>query len=231
MYNSKPGDSMTSMSSEEFLTEVVKGFRKEFEKFAPDEQRLIKASCDGIPFEPCQIEVLDFGAGKPVIWILIHDNQLPDMTFKIHKDAKSLQESEFIRKCDKNIANVLFDNYEKILSGGDLFIILSKRMLQFFEDYATVQETIEEFIEIAKIALKEGHLDSIEHNTNRLRESITRIPEESIRKEILSITRKIDTSLREIKRLDEEIDKVRRLVGASREYQDWRVLVLSLIHI
>ena len=216
---------MRLISSEEFLTEVVTSFRKEFERFTPTNQRLIKERAfDSLPFEPCQIEVLDFGVGKAVIWLLIHDNQLPDMMFKIHKDVKSVQESEFASKYKTEFSMLLEKGYEKILLSETLHIFTKKRVT-IGAGYRTPQEITQLFLRDAKRELRIEQVDLIERSTDGLKESIARIPEKDIREELLSNTKKIDKSLQEIKRIDEEIDKVRQLVGVSQEYQDWRVLV------
>jgi hypothetical protein len=216
---------MSLVSSEEFLIEVVTSFRKEFERFTPTNQRLIKGRAfDSLPFEPCQIEVLDFGVGKAVIWLLIHDNQLPDMMFKIHKDVKSVQESEFASKYKTEFSMLLEKGYEKILFIETLHILTKKKMT-ITMGYGTSQEITQSFLRDANEELRTEQVDLIERSTDGLKESIARIPKKDIREELLSSTKKIDKSLQEIKRIDEEFDKFRQLVGVSQEFQDWRVLV------
>jgi hypothetical protein len=216
---------MSLVSSEEFLTEVVTSFRKEFERFTPANQRLIKERAfDSLPFEPCQIEVLDFGVGKAVIWLLIHDNQLPDMMFKIHKDVKSVQESEFASKYKTEFSMLFEKTHEKTLF-SETFHIFTKNMMTIERGYRTSQQITQSFLIDAKVALRTEQVDLIGRSTDGLKESIARILEKDIREQLLSDAKKIDKSLQEIKRIDEEIDKFRQLVGASQEYQDWRVLV------
>jgi len=41
----------------------------------------------------------------------------------------------------------------------------------------------------------------------------------------LDTAKKIDGALQEIRRIDGEIGKVRQLIGVSKEYQDWKLLV------
>jgi len=214
---------MSSMPWEEYLVKMVTTFRKEFEKLGSREQRIIKQSeFYRLPLKPCQIEVLDFG--KLVIWLLIHDDIFPDMMFKVHRDVKSLDESEFINKY-----NYKFFIHPDQTSGENLLhehlIICTSLSIAGFDRKMPPEYMAEWFLLIAKGALKTEQFNVIEHTTDRLKKSIAKIPDEDIKNELLVYMEKVDGALIETKRLDDEINKVRQLLGVTKEIQDWKLLI------
>jgi len=218
---------MSSISWEAYLTETITNFRKEFEKFSiEDQKRIMQKEFDDLPFEPCQIEVLDFGANQNIIFFLIHDKKLPDMMFKIHKEAKNIEESEFKKKY--KFAMLQFPTFDesgwKKIFPTYRFFIYTKASLNF-NPMMSPLELVRYFMNEARRVLKDEQVDVIKRSTDGLKKSISKVPESDIRRELLASTNKIDKSLLEIRRLDEEIGKVRQLVGATKEIQDWRALI------
>jgi len=100
-----------------------------------------------------------------------------------------------------------------------------KGAVSFFPSGIEPQDIIDSLLRLAAEPLWDEQVDVIERSTDGLKKSIARISEEDIRDELLAATSRIDTSLEEIKRLDEEVGRMRKLVGATKEYQDWRLLV------
>ena len=87
---------MSLMPWEKFLSSTIRDFRSKFGKLESSQRTQIREKAvDDSLLEPCQIEVLDFGMRKKVIWIVIHDKLLPDMTFKIHENFKHTEDVEF----------------------------------------------------------------------------------------------------------------------------------------
>ena len=129
---------MSSMSSKEFLTEIITSFRKEFKKLSPESQKQITEKAFGISLlEPCQIEVLELGEGKAVVCLVVHDQNLPDMVLKIRKDVSSLDESEFITKYEDEFSFVLElfskKEFDKIESPLEALVICTESKVNFFE--------------------------------------------------------------------------------------------------
>lgn len=218
---------MSSISWKEYLTEVVTTFRKQVDKLDPESQKRIrKVFRHNLLFEPCQIEVIDLKTEGFVVFLVSHDRKLPDMTFEIHENAKSINESNFLKKY----------KYEMIKHWGFLPLFQFGRMLN--EHWLIVMEnsvSIKKEMSSQKLAdyifgdvieeLKNTQVDVIEQTTSGLKKSISKIPEKETREELLANTSKIGGALKEIKRLDEEIGKVRRLVGVTKEIQDWKLLI------
>jgi type I site-specific restriction endonuclease len=216
------------ISWEEYLTEAVTLFRKEFEKLSPEKQdRIREKYFDNLPLKPCQIEVLEFEGEKGVVCLIAHDSRFPDMMFKTQKDVKSFEVSEFIKKYKYSHPLLSDDVIEQLLLPDSLHIITkntAKITLGARQDFSP-QDLAEAFLSSAKEVLKTEQVDVIKRSTEGLKESIAKISEKDVRDELLVTTEKIDGALQEIRRIDEEIGKVRQLVGVSQEYQDWRLLV------
>ena len=214
------------ISWEEYLTETVTTFRKEFEKLSYRQRNLLRLKAFHSSFlEPCQIEVLDVGDKESAIWLVIHDNNLPDMTFKSHKNARSPDISEFWRKYEFPILHR--EHFEKNLSfEGRLHFIVMRNVEFGTSRDKKPQEIASMVLSFAlRNLIKTEQVNAIERSTLGLKKSIAKVTEKDVRDELMGATQKIDGALKEIKRIDEEIGKVRQLVGISQEYQDWRLLV------
>ena len=218
------------ISWEKYLTEAITTFRREFERLSLKDQKYIRKKVyDDLPFEPCQVEVLDFGIDKKIVFLLVHDKGLPDLKFNIHKKAKSMDESEFTKKYNFGfLDSAPLDQayWQKLFPTHRLFIY-TKISLRL-KEMMSPQELAQYLLSNAKEQLRNEQVELIKHSTDGLRETIEKIPEKDIRNELLTNTKKIDMSLLEIKRLDEEIGKVRHLVGITKEIQDWKLLVTDV---
>lgn len=213
-----------------FLRETIEFYRKEFKRwFNPEQQKLIREKAlEASLLEPCQIEVLKWKKGKGAVLLLIHDDRLPDMMFKIHKAVESLDSSEFLAKY-KHKFEFFFDLQELIKDiprvRDSLLVFMKKAIHVYGRKSLPPKELALSFLRNAQKVFKTEKIDDIGRSTDGLKKSIAKIPEKDIRDELLANAKKIDSSTQEIRRMDEEITKMRQLVGVSQEYQDWKVLV------
>jgi len=219
---------MGSIDWEEYLTEAVKVFRHGLETLISiTGQKLLREnSFDRLPFEPFQIEVLEFRTRGSTVLLLAHDKNLPDMSLNIRKNIENVNESEFAKKYGYSQDWLLLAQGATLHSKtGNLLTVLSKMGINILERPESSRQLGEFFLKEAYGTLKEAQVNTIEQNTDGLRKSIAKIPEEDIREELLTTTTKINGALQEIRRVDEEIGKVRRFIGITKEVQDWRLLV------
>jgi len=210
------------ISWEEFLSQTVTAYRKEFNKLSKRSQKLIKEKeFHNSLLRPCQIEVLDAGEKKTAVWLVVHDNNLPDMMFKIHKNVKDISVSQFLKKYEFLTAESL----EKVLTAKYSYHeIYMKDTMSGFRRDVEPQYIGNELLRWSAEPLFEQQYNIIESGTDGLKKSIAKISEVEIRDELLATTKRIDASLQEIRRLDKEIGEVRKLVGVTKEIQDWRLL-------
>lgn len=217
-----------------YLNETIITFRAKFRRLPSSHQSQIRQKALSHSFfTPVQVEALLFEAGKIAVWFIVHDKHLPDMMFKIHENARSISESEFLKKYPNLRKQSVF--LPKWLSLGTaepnpkargriMYFVWEETHHTFLGNFhpQTVASIV---LSDVNEAIKSEQVDVIEKSTKGLRKSITKIREENIRNDLLSATKKIDQSLQKIKRLDEEISKVKQQVGVSQEYQDWKLLV------
>jgi len=143
------------ISWQEYLTEAVTLFRKEFEKLSPENQKRIrKIAFKRLPLKPCQIEVLEFEEAKGILWILVHDNRLPDMEFKVHKHVKNLDESEFIGVYKYETFDFLDERWTALLSREALHVFAEESIRIYAGNILSPKQVAEWFLSDAKEALK-----------------------------------------------------------------------------
>lgn len=209
------------------LTRIVKSYRKEFLKLDPEIQNVIREKFYDITLlEPCQIEVLS--SKGEVGCIVIHDKKLPDLQIKLLENAKTYNDSEFFRK---------YDVGEFLRFRADVPLFKNQWIVFWMKNHEAIpisgrpkpEEIVNRLIFEVKEAFsdifKEKRVSEIERETDELKKGIAQIAEKSIRAELIATTNKIDKTLKEIRRIDEEINSMRTLMGVSQEYQDWRLLV------
>jgi len=222
----------TDVDWKEYLTKVVEISRRIYEVEGVKEfieERFFDSSF----LSPCQIEVLD--SGREVVWLLVHDTSLEDMEFKVHRNVKNYGESEFARRYTLNSLPEDFLE-SKPSDHAELWIFTKQRSYSGLsgEPEDVAYGIFNHLILVAGYKLRENQVSIIKRSTSGLRRSISRLEQEDMRAYVEEIAKKIDKALEEIKRVDEHEKKllsvekdivgVRRLVGVSQEFQDWRTL-------
>lgn len=218
------------MSWEEFLTKVVMTFREGIKELGPSIQKSIRENLlDESLLEPCQIEVFDLKRTNSAIWLVVHDSDLPDMEFRIEKRDQSLDASEF-SKASKFLNRFRFYGdrtkwLESALRASDYHIIFMKHTAW----YATRDSTPESLGNfLLSVSNRTKQYNTIQSSTTEIKESIAKIPKEDIREELMANAKKIDSALSDIRRMDEEIGGVRKLIGTTKEFQDFRAFAADV---
>jgi len=218
---------MSVIDWEQYLTEAITIFRKDFEKLNLEDRKIIsKKEYNALPFEPCQIEVLDFGEGRRKILFLVHDKHLPDMMFSIHTEVKTIDESEFKKKYKFDMFTLKgFEilDFEKLFPDYRFFII--SRTSMSYEPEMDSKELAQYFLKSAQQTLKDEQLYRITTTTEGLKKAIEKIPQKEVRDELMPSADAIAGALKEIKRIDDDLGKVRQLIGSATEIQDWKLLI------
>lgn len=217
----------------EYLRKIVMDSRKMYD------ETLTKADLDEVFDEtflpPCQLELLD--SGREAVCLLVHDKTLPDMEFRITENIKGYGESEFARKYKfKNLPSEFAQSKPSTHISLWLFTKNMGYSMPCPQDPSVaVRNILEHLMTSLGLISRKRQIGVIEQSTNGLRRHISRLPQKDVRDDIEEITGKIDTALKEMKRIDEHEKKLvsfekdmtgmRRLVGESKEFQDWRVMV------
>jgi hypothetical protein len=229
-YVDETGNCVSSVSWEKYVERTIAHYRKEVDNLGPELKEKIKTALNFSLLEPCQIEVLDFHGEKSVVFLIMHNESLPDMMTKIQKDIMSTESSEFIGIHGFPASTI------RGLEEGSFFLRSKSLVIDMYGQSVTLVARNTSPEEVAEILVRDSiqkarefarlrQVDLIEDSTIGLKKSIARIPEKDVREEILATAKKIDGALQEVKRIDEEISKVRQLVGRSKEFQDWKLLI------
>jgi len=215
---------MNVYASEKCLRETIESFRESFRKLRPDEQRLAEEKGLGSSFlAPCQIEVLNLEGSETTFWLVVHDDTASDMQFTFHTGIKRIEESDFAKKYTfpVDISRLSRTSFH----GSGLTIMTEDWCLSLggAERHPTMLAQM--MLSRLRETIRNEQVKAIERSTEGLKESIARVPGKQLREELLTNTKRIDAALKEVSRIDEELGKVRQLMGVSKEYQDWRILV------
>jgi hypothetical protein len=219
---------------EEYLTEAVKAFREEFvSTFSRGEQEYVrKHLLDETLLEPCQMEIFELKAGKGTVLFILHKTTLADMLVNLHTEATTADIRTFYEK-EKDHFGVPFDVVEKLLDQRKL----QSMLLAYTKSWLSIASEgkpegfARSLLTSLRTDIKSAQVKTIEKTTEELKKRIPKIPEKD-REEFLGYATKIDAALQEIARIDakysEEIGGVRKIIGASEEFQDFRVFTTEV---
>jgi acetolactate synthase small subunit len=217
---------------EEYLSKLIETFRSDFEKLSDSTQYMIRNELLDISLlKPCQIEVLDSVGEKRVVWLVVHDNNLSDMMFVIRKNVKSVNSSEFVK--DYSFFNrAEIDKRFKLASYrefGHIDVFMKGRSITYLYRETSPEsigaDMLESLVRRVQGKIRAKQLATIKQITEKLRKQAGKVTEKAIETNLTKYTEKIEGALAEIKRMDKEIGGIREVMGISKEYQDWRLLV------
>lgn len=238
---------MTSWN--EFLTDYIKSWRSSFEKMSAEEKKLAFDShyAKYLFTEPCQIEVIALKKPFHVLWIVDHDENRNDMEFIVHSDVETDFNSFFNQRRKEDPA--WFKRFKEIVPrtkikdphlGKSSLWSFGKDFFFIFFNYDIRKEDPKilgaaEVSFIRQDSLKAAEREAIGIKTEEIKSEAGKIPDKYLRSSLLKAAEEIENSLSELKRLESheqkiaalegEIKGVRKLIGTTKEYQDWKLLV------
>jgi len=218
---------MSSMDWKEYVIEVIKDFRKKFENLDTEIKKIIKADdYENTLLEPCQVEVL--ASSGEVDCFVAHERNVKDMEVKIREVPMGapFAESEFWRKYNYLIK----DKYKAQSMLGSEWVVFHTKNRYFPgkgrpEPSTPARLFLNGLVERANEKVRSERVTSLEKSASGIEASISKLPESEARSTIGKLAKEMDKALGDIKRVDKELLDVRKTMGASKEYQDWRVLV------
>jgi hypothetical protein len=219
---------------EEYLTEAIELFREEFgSTFSGGEQEYIrKRLFYGTLLEPCQMEIFELKVEKGAIAFVLHKTNLADMLFNVHTEATMDDIRSFYSKENGNLklSSELTEQLLVAPTESQLFVYTERWMFVSFLDVKP-KAFAHLLARPLRNEIKDAQVKNIEKTTKELKKSIPKIPQKD-RNEFLEYATKIDTALQEIAKIDakvsEEIGGVRKIIGASKEFQDFRVFTTDV---
>lgn len=248
---------MSTHNWKEFLLVTVRKFREYFDRLTPAEKNLLikhkefEAVRSLSLIKPCQIVVFDFIEPLPIAFLITHHTNHPDLDFYIYERIDNPKQLEKIITEEKpfwleDIKNYGF--FKDVKREPDWINSLTYGEKRAFL-LCTEEEAREDPEWIAKMLMDsinfsfgdyymEAQKEQIGESTSKLKKDATLIPAPNIRTRVLEAADKIDNALRQMdhlkkydKRLgfiEREIGGVRKLIGVTKEYQDFIVLTSAV---
>jgi hypothetical protein len=219
---------MSSTNWKEYVTEVIKDFRQRFENLDTEVRKIIKEELyEDTLLEPCQIEVL--ASSGEICCFVAHDKNVDDMEVIIREVpvGTPFAESEFLTKY--RYVPLGQSPREYFLLPNKWVVFNTKNLLHPVRGRPKpslfVHRLLRRLTERANEKVRSERVISLEKSASGLEASISKLPESEARSTLGKLAKEIDKALEDIKRVDKELLGVRKIMGASKEYQDWRVLI------
>jgi len=238
----------------EYLSSFVGKFRNSFEQLSFEQKSVVPPNIAFL--SPCQIEVIEFEKRFWFTWIVTFDRKRPDMEYTLIRAEEPTKliterpEDYLLWKAILAMHAILPQRHMHGLI--DWFTIDENSSVYLFGDdprekdpecnLATELVRNIRFFSTGKLAWKFEH-KRIEKITSVLRKEKGRIIEEALPPESLDITKlplqeptpaqvkRFEKYERKLSLVEQEIGGVRRLIGVTKEFQDWRLLVSDVLTI
>lgn len=244
---------MGSMSLAEYLDALIIAFRHHYDTMNEEEKSV--AQLNMTLAKPCQIEFFSFKRGGEFMIITL-DAAKPD-ELRIHENIKEDTALFLKSKLDafKTSAHTRGD-LSKVLvkdgkvEGGTWAALEENASVYSFGDlqkehpdptkyaeeiFENLRETAQRMLERRKRITEYG---TIEQQIHAIRNDIKRIEDSSLKASMLESAKKIDEAISSIRTLEvheqrlsqmeQEIGGVRKMIGTTKEYQDFRVLATDV---
>jgi len=234
---------------QKFLQRVVTAYRDRMDALSEEERYTLlhllptyRLAQNLVLYEPCQIVVFTFSPSIRTSFLVLHDPSHPDCEFFSYEGISDLllfeknatREHPFWLKAARSLA--FFAGWH-----GRGLSFSEEGALAYFEGQearSSPDYVMNELFGSAQDWLRESliHLGTrrIQETTGELRQDAMSITQKEIRTRVLESTGAIEVALRQMRRLDplersvtaiqEEIKGVRTLIGATKEFQEFRVL-------
>lgn len=234
---------------ESYVRIYVENWRHYFNQLSEKEQSLIREIGSSSNFTaPLQMEVMSFKNSETFLWIITHDEERADLLFilklNIDEDPKVFLRNQkkfapnWYERFKKGIEIVLPTseadrNYGEIINCDDnvTYYFSGNKILET-EPAKKAQTDVRILLLETLIEFEKANLD---RNTEEILTEAKLVQDESQRKKLQSAAEEIISSLgrlkgyeeqdKKIAGMKEEISDVRKLIGASIEFQDWRLLI------
>jgi len=214
---------------------AVESFRNHLRAYGENTLGQLKDSTmDLLPFEPCQFEIFNNPEQNVLLVFMVHVNSLPDLSFEIHDSSEkfSVSKLRIVKAETLKEDQLLYLGGEWHIGAMAIGIILGRRWsigpAVEWEKEPVLKALADAFQDSLENALKMIEVNAIDRSAAGLKKSIAKIPEKEMREELLGQTKRIDDAVREINRIGTDVSNVRQMIGTTKEFQDWRMLILDV---
>lgn len=236
----------------QYLTIVVETFRSHYDKMANEERALAQLNLTFA--KPCQIEFFSFKDDGQIMFvtllpnfsdeIIVHENLGKDFNFSsvFDKRLPELNIKEILRRSIKD-GKVRPSLSWLSLRGENASFYSFRNLQETYPDPKVYGRTrfkeVYELVEsILRGRLRQTKIRSIEEEIKEIKAESKKILDESLRLKMLNHAGKISGSILDVKRLEQheyklksieqEIGGVRKMIGTTKEYQDFRAFTSDI---
>jgi hypothetical protein len=245
---------MSTISWEEYLKTLLTTFRNHYDKLSDKEKS--ETQLNTTFAKPCQIEFFSFEGDGQAMIVTFYKDRPDDLRVyeRVKEDPSSLLKEKVLNFKD---ASYFFDKRtQERLKGGRIQTGYSWTSLgddasiYLFEDLIKVRPDPESyanmiFEDVRKNALERlrsrnriTKYETIKEEVEAIKQDIKRIDDSYLRSRLLESAKKIDETISAVKTLEkheqrlsqieQEIGGVRKMIGTTKEYQDFRVLATDV---
>jgi hypothetical protein len=235
------------MSSwKEFITIYVNEWRRSITTLTSGELQALKSTVQYQMYaRKTQVYVVTFEESPKVIWFVTWDESRQDMEVSVHPTIEANRLTFLEKMTTQN--PTLFQQFSKSLehlNGWNVNLLKITSVaddnvcIQFIDNLISkdpINMAKNDFKDTFNRAIKVSERNIIEKKTEEIKSEAEKLLERDTREKILEAAEKIQASIKEINRIETheqkiaaiegEIAGVRKLIGSSIEYQDWKVLV------
>jgi hypothetical protein len=237
---------MTIVSWKEYVEYSILDFRRKYIFLSQDEKEA--ASSDIISkfvlYKPCQIVVMSFEKDFRKFLVILHNNKYPDMETIILEDLpivafslKTLNEIGVMKSLGRGEVEKIFAQIREFIPAG--FPISSWGWIPFRETVLCVFKEDPRFLlgPLSSLVLwviqaragTKGEREKIGKTVDKIRKDAEEIGATELKTRIIESTKKLENEIEQLnKKFDEEIGGVRKMIGTTKDYQDFRVFATDV---
>jgi hypothetical protein len=244
------------ISWKEYIKSNILEFRKRYEELPEESKRIIKE--DILLFswslnKPCQVILIDFVEPYPKCVVILRSEEYPDMEVIVLKNvafgtfsSEVLEKVELLKSLDIKEINAITGYIKQAASEiwGKTWCVAARAfkksyLLLYSKDPRSVRDReIADFmsdIMMAHVnsALREKQRKKIEQTVGDIKRDAEAIPEAvDLRNKIIENTTRLDNQIKELnKKVEEDVSAIRKLVGTSKDFLDWKVFSTDVEHL
>lgn len=245
---------MKAMPWKEYLSTLVETFRSYFDEMTSEEKTIAQLNMTFV--KPCQIEFFSFENDGQIMLVTLFPDS-PDY-IQVHEhlgkdfDFSSISKEKLSASIGRTIGEILNPQIENgrakfrvvwaSLAENASYYTFDNLQEKYPDPKSFAKGRFEEVLRNAKDNLRtkkrSTEIKSIADQIEKLNADIKAIKDTSLRNRMLRHTSRMDSSISSVKRLEQheqrlteveqEIGGVRKMIGTTKEYQDFRVFIADL---
>jgi len=250
----------STMLWDEYVKSNIAKFRNAWKALPEAERKIAEESEETFCYslnEPCQVAVIFFGEPYPISFVILHNKKYPDMKTIVFENTpvgdfstELLQGSELfellgrkeedIETLVKRIMNTIYSTMEETrwISSANRLKFTNGALIFFREDIRVsakyrLSDTLHGIIDLLVTRIvKEKQREKIEEAVGDIKRDAREIPVRELRTKIIEATERLEGEIKQLdKKLKEEVNGMRQLIGTSERFLEWKAFSSDIEHL